>query len=163
MGLTRPFRLETSSSQPASLTPAKLPDPFHYSAEAANLPLFLEDKEDDLLPAHPDPPPVPPEQPTPMRTPVQPAPAPPLPAAFHTPQTSPQTEDRDEPTRPLSPAQSLPNLPTAIHGALPRASSTSRLTRATAKPDDVLEYVYDKLPLERRLAKMFKKKKSQKK
>ena len=37
-------------------------------------------------------------------------------------------------------------------------SSTSRLTRSTAQPDDVLEYVYDQLPLERRLAKLFKKK-----
>lgn len=41
---------------------------------------------------------------------------------------------------------------------LPRVASTSSLTLATAKSEDVLEYVYDQLPLEWRLAKMFKKK-----
>ena len=133
------------------------PDPFRFSSQANQLPTLLEDEEDDLLPAPPAPHNDPPAQ---LRTPSQPAPAPLSPAAFHTPDSSPQTKDRADPKRPLSPSQSSPNLPPSDEPgqSLPRAASTSRLTRATAHPDDVLDYVYDQLPLKRRLAKLFKKK-----
>ena len=160
MGTVRPARLEandtsdaTTSSPPAS---RRLLDPFRFSIPNTNWDTFLEDKDDELLPApthQPNAPAVP------ARTPVYPAPAPPSPS-FHTPETLP-TGAREEPTRPLSPAASSPDIYTDVPTApanLPHASSTSRLTCTTAKPDDVLEYVYDQLPLEHRLAKLFKKK-----
>ena len=161
-GVVRPARMEahdTLNSTPSapSRTQHTL-DPFRFSIPNNNLETFLEDEDDELLPAQPDKPNAP-AAPVPAITPVRPAPAPPSPS-FHTPETSP-TRAREEPARPLSPTARSPNIYTDVPtnpANLPRASSTSRLTRATAKPDDVLEYVYDQLPLERRLAKLFKKK-----
>ena len=168
LGVVRPARLEAHDTSITTPTPSASPqhmlDPFRFSLPNDSLEAFLEDEDDDLLPA-PTAPIAPPAQPnvpparTPVRTPVRPAPAPPSPS-FHTPETSP-TGARKEPTRPLSPAASSPNIASVVPtnpANLPRAASTSCLTRATANPDNVLEYVYDQLPLERRLAKLFKKK-----
>ena len=97
-GLVRPVRLEVNdTTRHASPPPTRDLDPFRFSIPA-NLPQqFLEDEDNDLLPAPPLAE-IQPDPPAPLRTPVRPA------------------------------------------------------------PDDVLEYVYDQLPLERILAKMFKEK-----
>ena len=166
LGTLRPARLEVNdtSAVPRTAAASPLPDPFRFSLPLEHQTTYLEDEDDELLPAPPPEPPAnaaaqPAGAAAPVRTPVRPAPAPPSPA-FHTPDSSP-TGARAELTRPLSPAASLPDIHTATSPGssnLPRASSTSRITRATANPDDVLKYVYDELPLERRLAKLFKKK-----
>ena len=160
MGTVCPARLEANNTSRATTTSPsvtrRILDPFRFSIPSNGLDTFLEDKDDELLPAPPDQPIAPA---VPASTPVRPAPAPPSPS-FHTPETS-LTGAREEPTRPHSPAASSPDIYADVPTTpvnLPRASSTSWLTRATAKPDDVLEYVYDQLPLERRLAKLFKKK-----
>ena len=165
LGHLRPAHLEANDTSlvPPTASTSPRPDPFRFSLPLANHTTFFEDEDEDLLPTTPpdqdDPAEQPAEANAPVRTPVCPAPAPPAPA-FHTPHSEP-TGARDELTRPLSPAASSPDVHTATSpgsSALPRASSTSRLTRSTANLDDVLEYVYDQLPLERRLAKLFKKK-----
>ena len=160
LGTVRPARLEANdTSSAATSSPSatrRILDPFRFSIPSNGFDAFLEDEDDELMPAPPNQPIVPA---VPARTPVRPAPAPPSPS-FHTPETSP-TGAREEPTRPLSPAASSPDIYTNVPTTpadLPSASSTSWLTHATAKPDAVLEYVYDQLPLERRLAKLFKKK-----